>query len=138
MFEPDQSESRKGAELAENPRETERKTLQFFPRNVVTKSGPSCLFGSRKAQLLVSASAASACLALTTPAFTTATASAGERDPAWTKVDRSGSRSRSGSESSCVSSEREPTKPGSLTNTGQAPYELKAVLKSASTFKVNY
>lgn len=138
MFEPDQSGFNGWAVLEDNPRETERKKLQFFPRNVLTEPGSSCLFGSGFVPEKRLFASASACLASTTPAFTTATASAEERDPAGMKAGRSGSRSRSGSESSCVSSEREPTAPGSHTNTGQSPHERTTVHKSVSTFKVNY
>lgn len=61
----------------------------------------------------------SPCLASTTPGFITATASEVERDPAWTKADRRGSTSRSGSESSCASSESEPTARDSPISTGE-------------------
>lgn len=61
----------------------------------------------------------SPCLASMTPGFITATALEVERDPAWTKADRRGSTSRSGSESSCASLESEQTVRDSPINTGE-------------------
>lgn len=125
-----QSEDRRGGRCEERLAGNRQEGVQFLPRN--RHSEPLCLWQSASVPFKlvlgyqthfcscrVVQGPGSACLALTTPECTTATASEGERDTAWMKADRRGSRSRNGSVSSSGSSEWGPTAPASHINTGE-------------------